>query len=197
MRLRLRSGAQAGRLADTLAQQLADDPLFYLYCPDDGCRQKFVRAYFSYYLPRWNRLRSAYISADSAALAALTPQAVLAGAAHGCGAFRLRMAAPGGLQRLRAHNVEVARLMQVLLPVGTPVHNLRVFAPFSAGLPAAVLDEAIGYAQLKNLALTYETMHDRFLDDFLQRGFQVGYRHPVAGSGVMQTVLFADFSAAR
>lgn len=194
MRLKLRSGAQTGKLASALAQLLVQDPLFCLYCPDPGRRQKFARAYFLYYLRRWSRLSRAYISADRTALAALTPRAALARLPHGIGALRLRLAAPGGLQRLRAHNAEIAELMEVVLPAGAPVYNLRIFAPPGSPAAVSVVQEAVGYARLKKLALTYETMSDRFVDDFLQNGFRLGYRHPVAGSAAMQTLLFADFS---
>lgn len=194
MRLKLRSGARTGKLAAALAQLLAQDPLFCLYCPDPGRRQKFARAYFLYYLRRWSRLSRAYISADQTALAALTPRAALARLPHGIGALRLRLAAPGGLARLRAHHAEIAKLMGVVLPAGAPVYNLRIFAPPGSPAAASVVQEAVGYARLKKLALTYETMSDRFVDDFLQNGFRLGYRHPVAGSAAMQTLLFADFS---
>lgn len=194
MRLKLRSGAQTGKLASALAQLLAQDPLFCLYCPDPGRRQKFARAYFLYYLRRWSRLSRAYISADRTALAALTPRAALARLPHGAGALRLRLAAPCGLQRLRAHHAEIAELMGVVLPAGAPVYNLRIFAPPGSPAAASVVQEAVGYARLKKLALTYETMSDRFVDDFLQNGFRLGYRHPVDGSTAMQTLLFADFS---
>lgn len=194
MRLKLRSGAQTGKLASALAQLFAQDPLFCLYCPDPGRRQKFARAYFRYYLRRWSRLSRAYISADQTALAALTPRAALARLPHGAGALRLRLAAPGGLARLRAHHAEIAELMGVVLPAGAPVYNLRIFAPPGSPAAASVVQEAVGYARLKKLALTYETMSDRFVDDFLQNGFRLGYRHPVVGSAAMQTLLFADFS---
>ncbi len=194
MRLKLRSGAQTGKLAAALAQLLVQDPLFCLYCPDPGRRQKFARAYFLYYLRRWSRLSRAYISADRTALAALTPRAALARLPHGIGALRLRLAAPGGLQRLRAHHAEIAELMEVVLPAGAPVYNLRIFAPPGSPAAVSVVQEAVGYARLKKLALTYETMSDRFVGDFLQNGFRLGYRHPVAGSAAMQTLLFADFS---
>lgn len=194
MRLKLRSEAQTGKLAAALAQLLVQDPLFCLYCPDPGRRQKFARAYFLYYLRRWSRLSRAYISADQTALAALTPRAALARLPHGAGALRLRLAAPGGLARLRAHHAEIAKLMGVVLPAGAPVYNLRIFAPPGSPAAASVVQEAVGYARLKKLALTYETMSDRFVDDFLQNGFRLGYRHPVAGSAAMQTLLFADFS---
>lgn len=194
MRLKLRSGAQTGKLAAALAQLLVQDPLFCLYCPDPGRRQKFARAYFLYYLRRWSRLSRAYISADQTALAALTPRAALARLPHGIGALRLRLAAPGGLARLRAHHAEIAELMGVVLPAGAPVYNLRIFAPPGSPAAVSVVQEAVGYARLKKLALTYETMSDRFVDDFLQNGFRLGYRHPVVGSAAMQTLLFADFS---
>ena len=194
MRLKLRSGAQTGKLAAALAQLLVQDPLFCLYCPDPGRRQKFARAYFLYYLRRWSRLSRAYISADQTALAALTPRAALARLPHGIGALRLRLAAPGGLARLRAHHAEIAELMGVVLPAGAPVYNLRIFAPPGSPAAVSVVQEAVGYARRKMLALTDETMSDRFVDDFLQNGFRLGYRHPVAGSAAMQTLLFADFS---
>lgn len=196
MKLRLRGSARTGELAGELSQRLASDPLFCLYCPDPARRQKFAYAYFLYYLRFWAGKGRAYISADRSAIAALTPRAALLKKPAGSGAVRLRLASAAAFRNMCAHHSELAELMQVVLPAGRPVCNLRVFAP--PGSPAAgeVVDEALGFAKLKNLSVTYETTSGRYVDTFLKNGFQLGYQNPVIGRQEMQTVLFADFSAA-
>lgn len=195
MKLRLRGRAAVTDLAGSLSQSLADDPLFCLYCPDPAHRQRFAFAYFSYYLTRWAGGGRAYISDDRSAVAILTPKSKMERVPHGSGAWRLRFTVPGAFENMCAHHCEIAELMQVVLPADLPVCNLRLFAPSHSRAAGAVLQEAVGYARLKNLPLTYETVSDSdcFVDKLLQSGFRVGYRGPVAG-GHMQTVLFADFS---
>lgn len=195
MKLRLRGAGETGRLAGELSQRLADDPLFCLYCPDPARRQKFAYAYFRYYLRFWAGRGRAYISADRSAVAVLTPRDALLQKPHGPGALRLRLADPAAFRSMCAHHKEVAALMQVVLPAGRPVCNLRVFAP-SGGAAAETVGEALGFARLKNLSVTYETTSSRFVDAFLKTGFRLGYQNPVVGRREMQTVLFADFSSA-
>lgn len=196
MKLRLRGRGAVSRLAGELSQRLADDPLFCLYCPDPARRQKFAYAYFSYYLRFWAGRGRAYISQDHCALATLTQRDAILQKPAGPGAVRLRLAGSGAFHNMCAHHREVAALMQVILPAGRPVCNLRVFAPPDSPAVSEVVGEALDYARLKKLSLTYETTSGRYVQGFLKNGFQLGYRNPVIGWQEMQTVLFADFSAA-
>lgn len=176
------------RITRFMAQHLERHPLFMYFCPQPEQRSRFIRLYFSYFLPRWARQQAALADPSGHTVAVLTKRRSFE--SRFTGRYALRLHTQNG-KRVLLHGQAVQDTVDLILPESMDAQVLTLFAQpeHNPQETADVIQEAMAKAKAESFVLVYETFSQRMIPVFEYLGFETAYQRLFPNTQFMQTLM--------
>lgn len=175
--------------AEKLSNKLIKQPLFMYFCQDLNKRQKFIRDYFLYHIPIWQKNDTILTNDKTDLLITLVDPANFEFKYKGLNQFKMTKYAFSSYVFMHRENLE--NICDIILPYRKPARVMTIYNNPELDFEEAqkLIDEAIKMADEKDVTLVYETFSRKYIGYMEHCGFVVAYQKQYLSTQFVETVM--------
>lgn len=179
----------AERITNQLSPKLIKDPIFMYFCSDMDKRQKFINAFFGYYLYEWSEYDTLLCSENRNALITLINPRTFEYRFKGKGAHALKRFKSSKL--ILFHRKTVRGIVHIIAPGSMNPRVLTIYGNAATDFEEieCLIDEAIELSKKENITLVYETFSQKLIPFMETKGFSIAYQKQYSDTRFTQTIM--------
>lgn len=177
------------RLTDALAPKLIKYPKFMCFCPKLQDREKFIKAFLSYYLNKWTEEGILLTDDNESLLATLIDTHSFEYKFKGKGAHTLKRSPYS--KAIFDHRKNLKEIVHIVAPgrMNPRVLTLYTENEGDEAVVEKVIDEAIEIANENNYTLIYQTFSQKGINLFQRKGFGLAYQSSYNCTRFIETLM--------
>lgn len=179
-------------IAQDMSNKLVKQPLFMFYCQNQAKRKSFIKDYFSYFIPLWQKEELLFSDKDNNVLISLVDPTNFEYKYKGVRAYKIRRHETSATVFMHRENIE--DIFDILVPPSKKTMLMTIYANPERDFNRVVevVDEIIEYANKNGISLMYETFSRKYLGFMADRGFAMNYRKQFLNTQFIEAIMIKE-----
>lgn len=192
MILRKSNKKEIKAIAEKLSTKLIKQPIFMFFCQDISKRKAFIKSFFEYYIPEWQKEELIFTDESKTVLVTLTDPKNFKYKFKGLKAYKIRKHKTSASIFMHRENME--DICDILVPPSKKTRFLTIYANPEQNFDQVVqvVDEVVAYADKEGISLMYETFSRKYLGFMDARGFAMCYRKQFLNTQFVEAIMIKE-----